>query len=208
MLSEVNYVHPFREDNGRTQLQYRKQPAAHAGHDLDLTRIGCAAWLDVSRRSNAGDHAVITRCIRYALRKPIRHPRHTEWHKTPIGIALRNPLGHDSGVRTVCETQAFIRQAANLFTEDELQAVVNLLAFHPESGNLIPGTGGVRKVRVPAMGQGKRGGARVVYYWVSDDAPVYALLAYAKGHKIDMTSDEKRAVASLAAEIKSQFRRP
>ena len=98
-------------------------------------------------------------------------------------------------MRTVCGTQAFIRQAAHPFTEEELQAVVNLSAFLPEGDNLIPGTGGVRKVRVPAMGQGKRGGARVVYCWVSDDAPDYALLAYAKGHKIDMTSEENRAVA-------------
>ena len=67
VMGDVNHVHPFREGNGRTQLQYLKQLAAHAGHAIDLTRIDPAAWLDASRRSNAGDHAAMTRCIRQAL---------------------------------------------------------------------------------------------------------------------------------------------
>ena len=67
VLGDVNHVHPFREGNGRTQLQYLKQLAARAGHVLDLTRIDRAAWLDASRRSNTGDHAAMTRCIRDAL---------------------------------------------------------------------------------------------------------------------------------------------
>lgn len=67
VLGDVNHVHPFREGNGRTQLQYLKQLAGRAGHDLDLTRIERAAWLDASRRSNAGEHRAMTRCIRQAL---------------------------------------------------------------------------------------------------------------------------------------------
>ena len=67
VMGDVNHVHPFREGNGRAQLQYLKQLAACAGHTIDLTRIDPAAWLDASRRSNAGDHAAMTRCIRQAL---------------------------------------------------------------------------------------------------------------------------------------------
>ena len=67
ILGDVNHVHPFREGNGRTQLQYLKQLAGRAGHSLDLTRIDRSAWLDASRRSNAGDHGAMTRCIRQAL---------------------------------------------------------------------------------------------------------------------------------------------
>ncbi len=62
-----NHVHPFREGNGRTQLQYPKQLAGHAGHAIDLTRIDRDDWFDASRRSNAGDRAAMTRCIRQAL---------------------------------------------------------------------------------------------------------------------------------------------
>ena len=68
VLGDVNHVHPFREGNGRTQFQYLKQLAARAGHVLDLTRIDRAVWLDASRRSNTGDHAAMTRCIRDALK--------------------------------------------------------------------------------------------------------------------------------------------
>jgi len=64
---DVNHVHPFREGNGRTQFQYLKQLAARAGHAIELTRIDSAVWLGASRRSNAGDHAAMTRCIRRAL---------------------------------------------------------------------------------------------------------------------------------------------
>ena len=67
VLGDLNHVHPFREGNGRTQLQYLKQLVAHAGYAIDLTRIERGARLDASRRSNAGDHAAITRCIRQAL---------------------------------------------------------------------------------------------------------------------------------------------
>ena len=67
VLGDVNHVHPFREGNGRTQLQYLKQLATRAGHAIELTRIDRAAWLDASRLSNAGDHAAMTRCIRRAL---------------------------------------------------------------------------------------------------------------------------------------------
>ena len=67
VLGDVNHVHPFRDGNGRTQLQYLKQLGARAGHVIDLTRVDRAAWLDAPRRSNAGDHAGITRCIRQAL---------------------------------------------------------------------------------------------------------------------------------------------
>ena len=67
VLGDINHVHPFREGNGRMQLQYLKQLAARAGHVLDLTQLDRAAWLNASRRSNTGDHAAMARCIRYAL---------------------------------------------------------------------------------------------------------------------------------------------
>ena len=67
VLGDVNHVHPFREGNGHTQLQYLKQLAARAGNVLDLTRLDRPAWLDASRRFNTGDHAAMTRCVRNAL---------------------------------------------------------------------------------------------------------------------------------------------
>lgn len=78
------------------------------------------------------------------------------------------------------------------------------IARNPESGDLIPGTGGVRKVRWSRSGSGKRGGARVIYFYCHSDAPLYLLLAYATAKRTDMTPAEKRAAAAFVAIIKDQ----
>lgn len=62
---------------------------------------------------------------------------------------------------------------------------------------MIEGTGGLRKIRVAAKGKGKRGGARVIYYYVSDAAQIRLLLIYAKNRKNDLTDDEKRILRRL-----------
>ncbi|MCT2541256.1 type II toxin-antitoxin system RelE/ParE family toxin [Sedimentimonas flavescens] len=90
-----------------------------------------------------------------------------------------------------------------LFTEDEKRELIDFLAENPLAGAEIPGTGGVRKVRFAASGRGKRGGARIIYYYLDDTMPLYALQAYAKNDQGDMTPDEKRAVSALAAALKA-----
>ena len=109
-------------------------------------------------------------------------------------------------MRTVVETPIFSRQADKLFTEDDKRDLIDLLATSPLAGDEIPGTGGVRKLRFAASGRGKRGGARVIYYYLDDAIPVYALMAYAKAAKTDLTPKERRAVASMAAELKAAWK--
>lgn len=106
-------------------------------------------------------------------------------------------------MRTVVETPTFSRQADKLFSEDDKRELIDLLAASPLAGDEIPGTGGVRKLRFAASGRGKRGGARVIYYYLDDAMPVYALLAYAKAAKTDLTPKERRAVSAVAAALKS-----
>ena len=106
-------------------------------------------------------------------------------------------------MQTVAETPIFTRQTEKLFNEDEKHALIDFLAENPLAGDEIVGTGGVRKVRFAASGRGKRGGARVIYYWLDDTLPLYALLAYAKNAKYDMTPDEKRAVSALVTALKA-----
>ena len=105
---------------------------------------------------------------------------------------------------SVVETSTFVRQAEAIWTEDERLALVDFIARNPESGDLIPGTGGIRKVRWSRSGSGKRGGARVIYFYHHADAPIYLLLAYAKVQRTDMTPDEKRTVATLATILKQR----
>lgn len=109
---------------------------------------------------------------------------------------------HASMMRTVAETPTFTRQSDKLFNEVEKRELIDFLAENPLSGDEIPGTGGVRKVRFAASGRGKRGGARIIYYYLDDDMPVYALLAYAKNAKTDMTADDKKAVRLLTKALK------
>jgi hypothetical protein len=83
-------------------------------------------------------------------------------------------------MQVVIETSVLSRQADKLFDEEERLEVISFLASNPFLGDEIPGTGGVRKLRVPARGKGKRGGARVIYFFVGTDTPIYALLVYGK----------------------------
>ncbi|HEY2750418.1 type II toxin-antitoxin system RelE/ParE family toxin [Phenylobacterium sp.] len=103
---------------------------------------------------------------------------------------------------TVAETKVFIRQASAIWDDEEHDAFVNFIAANPEAGDLIPETGGVRKVRWTRPGSGKRGGARVIYFYHDPEHPLYLLLAYAKASRENLTADEKKAVRQLAAELK------
>lgn len=116
------------------------------------------------------------------------------------------PNGLYEAMQSVAETPIFTRQTEKLFSEDEKRELIDFLAENPLAGDEIPGTGGVRKVRFAASGRGKRGGARVIYYYLDETMPLYALLAYAKNAKDDMTPEEKRIVASFAAALKAEWK--
>jgi len=109
---------------------------------------------------------------------------------------------------TIAETHAFARAAEKIWNEDERAELIDHVAHNPEAGDLIPGTGGVRKLRWARPGTGKRGGARVVYFYYRQDCPLYLLLAYAKAQASDLSADEKKAVAAFAATIKAASSRP
>ena len=99
---------------------------------------------------------------------------------------------------TVAETGEFFRRAHGLFAEAEREALIFYLSCHPEAGELIRETGGLRKLRWSAGGKGKRGGARVIYYFHSERMPLYLLTVYAKGEKVDLSSEERRGLSKLA----------
>ena len=104
---------------------------------------------------------------------------------------------------TVAETQVFARSAERIWHEAERAQLVDFIALNPEAGDVVTGTGGVRKLRWARAGGGKRGGARVIYFYYRPDCPLYLLLAYAKAQAEDLSPDEKKAVAAFAARIKA-----
>ena len=83
--------------------------------------------------------------------------------------------------------------------------MLEFLARHPKAGRIIPGTGGLRKVRIARPGHGKRGGARVIYFYHSEQKPVLLLLIYAKADRDNLEPDQASRLRKYVDEIISQF---
>jgi hypothetical protein len=107
---------------------------------------------------------------------------------------------------TVVETTAFARRAEKLLSTEEHEELIFYPALHPGSGDEMPGTGGVRKVRIAAKGRGKSGGVRVIYYFFDEQNPLYAIFLYGKNEQADLTAQQKKEVATFAATIKAAAR--
>jgi len=107
---------------------------------------------------------------------------------------------------TVAETQLFLRQAADVWSEEERHEFVDFIASHPDAGEIIPDTGGVRKIRWRRQGVGKRGGVRVIYFYFDDSAPLYLLTIYAKSQQEDLSPEGKQKIKSISAALKEKFR--
>ena len=98
-------------------------------------------------------------------------------------------------MRTVIETTTFQKQAEKLWTEDERLAFVDWIAANPLAGDVIPGADGARKVRWSRSGSGKSGGARVIYFNLTEQEVVLLIAAYAKANRDNMLpADIKKAV--------------
>lgn len=104
------------------------------------------------------------------------------------------------------EFAAYRRRASELLTAGQRDAVIDLVAYEPTCGDIIPGSGGLRKVRIGRDGIGKRGGTRVVYYFYNEDFPIFLLALYAKNEKSDLTTAEKREYAAAMKEIVRQWK--
>ena len=106
---------------------------------------------------------------------------------------------------TVYRTVAFERYAPELLGPNGTEEFVDFIAANPLAGDVVVGTGGVRKVRWARPGAGKRGGARVLYYYHDDDNPIGLLTIYGKNDKDSLTAAEKAEFRKLIATIKQQI---
>ncbi len=100
------------------------------------------------------------------------------------------------------ETKIFETVITNFFSDEEFRLIQFELLTDPKKGNVIKGTGGARKIRIGSKGKGKRGGARIIYYYQDDEGKIWFLAAYMKNRKTDLTEQERKWVAAYIAEIK------
>jgi hypothetical protein len=110
-------------------------------------------------------------------------------------------------MQTVLETPTFERSAERAgISDDERADIVSLLSANPTAGEIIPETGGARKLRFRARGRGKSGGYRVITYWAGEDIPVFLLVAYAKGVKANLTKAERNALREELSRLAEDYR--
>jgi hypothetical protein len=98
---------------------------------------------------------------------------------------------------TVVETVRFLKDAEGLIPESDRARLVEFVGANPEAGDLIPETGGIRKLRWALPGGGKRGGARVIYFFHNESLPVFLLTLYGKNERANLSKAERNAMAKL-----------
>ncbi|MEW6039265.1 MAG: type II toxin-antitoxin system RelE/ParE family toxin [Pseudomonadota bacterium] len=98
---------------------------------------------------------------------------------------------------TVTELPEYIRRANDLLDEADRKAVVDYLAAHPRAGDVMEGTGGIRKLRWGRGNRGKSGGVRVIYYYHDERLPLLLLTVFGKNEQANLTKAERNSLAKL-----------
>jgi len=97
----------------------------------------------------------------------------------------------------IIETPVFTRLITQLMHDDQYRELQERLIENPEIGDLIQGSGGLRKIRWKLAGRGKRGGVRVIYYWAVSAGQVRMLYVYSKSDQKDLTKDQLKVLRQL-----------
>ena len=100
----------------------------------------------------------------------------------------------------IIETSIFTRQVQALLTEEQYRRLQIALILRPDVGVIIPGSGGLRKMRWSIQSRGKRGGVRVIYYWITRQDRILMLTIYAKSEKDDLTADQLKILKKIVEE--------
>ncbi len=103
---------------------------------------------------------------------------------------------------TIVELKPFARKIRKLLSDDEYQTLRSELKKNPAAGKVIPGLGGIRKLRIAVGGKGKRGGGRVIYFYHIVGAEIYLMACYKKNEQGDISPDGKKQLRNVVKAIK------
>jgi len=104
------------------------------------------------------------------------------------------------GSLLLIETTVFTNRVDELLGEEEYRLLQVELVQNPRAGAVIPGTGGLRKLRWGLKGRGKRGGARVIYYWIGHRETILLLYVFAKADQAKLTPELRKALRQVVEE--------
>ena len=149
--------------------------------------ILCVCWETAFNRGSSGGPGRLEGTLRYA---------------TIVSLDCYPPMADNGGYVELIETSTFTRQMTALLSDEDCGEFQSRLATNPGLGALIKGGGGIRKIRVAIGSRGKRGGARVIYYWAVRKDLILLLYAYPKNVSADLTP---RQVVQLAKVVKEEF---
>lgn len=109
-------------------------------------------------------------------------------------------------MQAVVETEGYLRAAKDSkMSAEEMEQAVNLVAADPETGDVMQGTGGVRKARLAGRGKGKSGGYRIVWYLGGGDIPVFLLTVFGKGEKANLSQGERNALRAMVGTLRESL---
>ena len=107
---------------------------------------------------------------------------------------------------SIVEAETYLATAKDIMSAEEMESVVTVISTAPMSGDVIPGGRGLRKLRIPLQGRGKRGGGRVIYWYYNEGYPVVLLLAFAKNDKNDLSQSQLKSLVRIAENLIEDFR--
>ena len=103
----------------------------------------------------------------------------------------------------IIETPVFTKRVLDALTDDEYRELQQFIAEHPEAGSIIPGSHGLRKLRWTMSGKGKRGGTRIIYYWLRPRDTILMLFVFRKNEQSDLSKDQLKILkANVAKELR------
>lgn len=105
-------------------------------------------------------------------------------------------------MQSIMELPEFIR---NVLKEEEKTGLISYLATRPQAGELMQGTGGVRKLRWSAQDRGMNGGVRVIYYYHNRTIPLFLLTVFGKGEKANLSKTERNTLSKLTGLLLKQY---